>query len=155
MFCFGFDWVVRLESLATLGIGSFIRLLLHRVTRSSKGCGSAASILEDNSRLLEDTFCKMFSPCWGLGFFFLAAFDTFDEWTRLRDTLASCLSFWDSFLLLGRNACPVVGQRTCLLELGQGKFDLEGECLASLFSNPAESMPADCPCWDEFITLDA
>jgi hypothetical protein len=67
-----FDWTARLEgsveavlvgSLATLGIGGFIRLLLHGVTQSSEGCGSAASTPEGNGRLLEDTFFEMFSPC--------------------------------------------------------------------------------------------
>jgi hypothetical protein len=67
----GFDWTARLEgsveavlvgSLATLGIGGFIHLLLRGVTRSGEGCGSAASTPEDNGRPPEDTFCEMFSP---------------------------------------------------------------------------------------------
>ena len=55
-------------------------------------------------------------------------------------------SLWEGFLVLGRNACPVVGRRTRLPELGRGKFDTEGERSASPFSNPAESMSADGPC---------
>jgi hypothetical protein len=71
-FCSSFDQTAHLEgfvkavlvrSLAMLRTGRFIYLLLHKVTQSGKGCGSATSILEDNSRLLKDTFYKMFSPC--------------------------------------------------------------------------------------------
>ena len=112
-FCSGFDRTARLEGfveavlvgfLAILGIGGFIRVLLRGVTRSGEGCGSAASTPEGNGRSPEDTFCEMFNPrrdC----FFFLASFDTFDEWTGPRHTFADCPSFWESFLLVG---CPVV-----------------------------------------------
>jgi hypothetical protein len=50
MFCFGFDRVVWLESLPTLGIGGCIRAfrgLLRRFTATGGGCGSAISTLED------------------------------------------------------------------------------------------------------------
>jgi hypothetical protein len=53
---------VLVGSLATLGTGGFIRLLLRGVTQSGEGCGSAASTPEDNGRPLEDTFFEMFSP---------------------------------------------------------------------------------------------
>ena len=52
---------VLVGSLATLGIGGFIHLLLCRVTQSSEGYGSTASTLEDNGRPLKDTFYEMFS----------------------------------------------------------------------------------------------
>ena len=66
----GFDRTARFEgpveavlagSLATLGTGGCIRLLLRGVTRSSEGCGFAAFTLGDNGKPLEDTFCEMFS----------------------------------------------------------------------------------------------
>jgi len=82
----------------------------------------------------------------GPGFFFPAAFDTFDERTGPRDALAGCPSLWEGLLLLGPNACPVVGRRTRLPEPGRGEFDIGGERSASPFSNPAESMSADGPC---------
>jgi hypothetical protein len=46
-----------------LEIGSYIRLLLYRVIYISrgKGYGSTISKLEDNSKLLEDTFYEIFS----------------------------------------------------------------------------------------------
>lgn len=64
-FCSGFDRIARLEGSveavlvgcsAIIGIGGCIRLLLRRVTWSGEGCGSAVSIPEDNSKLLEDIF---------------------------------------------------------------------------------------------------
>jgi hypothetical protein len=44
MFCFGFDLVVRLESLAMLGIGCCIRGLLRRFTGTGKGLLIVTSI---------------------------------------------------------------------------------------------------------------
>ena len=156
MFRSGFDRTARLEgfedavlvrSLDTLGTGGCIRLLLRGVTRSGEGegCGFAASTLEDNGKPLEDTFCEMLSRRWG-PFLFPAAFETFDEWTGPRDAFVGCPSLWEAFLLLGSNACPVVGRRTRLPELGGGEFGAEGERSASPFSDPAEAMSAGGPC---------
>jgi hypothetical protein len=60
MFRFDFDRVIRLESLAMLGIDGSIRGLLRRFTRAGEGCGSAASTPDGNGMPPEDTFCEMF-----------------------------------------------------------------------------------------------
>ena len=95
----GFDRTARFEgpvkavlagSLATLGTGNCIRLLLHGVTRSGEDCGSATSTPEDNSKPSEDTFGEIFSP-----FLLPAAFETFNEWTGPRDTLTGYSSLWE------------------------------------------------------------
>lgn len=62
-------------------------------------------------------------------FFFPAAFNTFDEWTGPRNALAGCPSSWEGLLLLGRNACPVVGRKTRLPELGRGGIRHRGRAL--------------------------
>jgi hypothetical protein len=161
----GFDWTARLvgsveailaRSLAMLGTGCCICLLLRGVIWSGEGCGSAASTPEDKGKPLEDTFCK-YNYLWGPGFFFPATFETFDEWTGLRDMLTTgwvSLSFWEGFLLLGRNTYPIVGRRTRLPVLGRGEFDAEGERSVLLFSNLAGSISADGPCWDVFMMPD-
>ena len=123
-------------------------MLLRGVTRSGggEGCGSAVPTPKDNGKPSEGTFCEMFRRRGDLDFFLTAAFDTFDKWTGPRDALAGCPSLWEGLLLLGRDACPVVGRRALLPELGGGKFGVEGERSASPFSDPAESMSADGPC---------
>jgi hypothetical protein len=63
MFCFDFDRIVHLESLAILGIGGCNCRLLRRFTGTGEGCGCTVSTPEDNSRLPEDIFCKMFGRC--------------------------------------------------------------------------------------------
>ncbi len=54
----GFVEAVLARSLATLGTGGCIRLLLRGVIRSGEGCGSAASTPEDRSKPSKDTFCE-------------------------------------------------------------------------------------------------
>jgi hypothetical protein len=49
---------VLARSLATLGTGGCIRLLLRGVIRSGEGCGSATSTSEDRGKPSEDTFCE-------------------------------------------------------------------------------------------------
>ena len=59
----GFEDAVLVRSLDAVGTGGYIRLLLRGATWSGEGegYGFAASTPEDNGKLLEDTFCEMFS----------------------------------------------------------------------------------------------